>query len=209
MIEFFQFQKKYGQNVCLAIPHLTINPGVHWIKGVNGSGKTTLFKSMAGLIPYEGSIVLDGETVMASKPVLSRKLVSMAEAEPIFPGFLKGIELIQFYGESRNATKNQIESVTGALKIHEFYDRKLSDYSSGMKKKLSIALAFVGDVKYILLDEPLNALDTSAIPVVLQLIKDASLKGITICISTHQDIAPDDLHFDSIFEVVNRTVTKV
>lgn len=162
--------------------------GIHWLQGKNGSGKTTLFKSLAGLLPYQGEIILDKDLVLKQHPVLHRQYINFGEAEPLYPDFLTGQELIKLFRDARQAPPAQPQSLIEYFKT-DYLDKPVGTYSSGMQKKLSLILAFMGVPKLILLDEPLITLDAATVELVYQLILDYRQKYQTsFLISSHQDI---------------------
>jgi ABC-2 type transport system ATP-binding protein len=91
MLQFIKFKKLYGGFPALKVDELSIDPGIYWIKGVNGSGKSTLLKSIAGILSFEGDILLNNSISIKKQPVAYRKLVNFAEAQPILPVFLTGM----------------------------------------------------------------------------------------------------------------------
>src|ERR1700744_3718215 len=154
MLHFVKFQKFYGNFPALTIDELTITPGIYWIKGVNGSGKSTLLKSIAGMLAFNGDVLLNGAISIKKQPVAYRKLVNFAEAEPLFPEFLTGMEMIKLFASAKEAPAGQEEQFIGSMRMQNYIDRPIGTYSSGMLKKLSLVLAFLGKPKLILLDEP-------------------------------------------------------
>jgi ABC-2 type transport system ATP-binding protein len=159
----------------LQIPDLTIPSGTFWIEGGNGSGKTTLLKILAGICPFEG-IVSFANVDLKKSPVAYRKQVSYAEAEPQFPPMVTGTELIQFFCQTRNADQAQREALIDHFQVSNLLNQAVGGYSSGMIKKLSILLAFIGSPKLILLDEPLITLDVNFIPLLLSGIRKSKPK---------------------------------
>lgn len=87
MLRFINFKKSYGNYAALEIGDLGVSNGIYWIRGVNGSGKTTLLKSIAGILSFEGDIQLNGKMTIKKNPVVYRRLVNFAEAEPCFLNF--------------------------------------------------------------------------------------------------------------------------
>ncbi len=169
------------------MPNLTLPHDLYWLKGENGAGKTTLIKSISGLIPFEGTISVDG-TDINKKRVAYRQKVNYAEAEPLFPDFLTGNDLIQFYKKTKNAHEAQIGLLVEALGIGSYAAHKVGTYSSGMTKKLSLVLGLMGQPKLILLDEPLITLDQQSVAALQQILEDYYRNGISLFITSHQEI---------------------
>src|ERR1700710_265269 len=107
MLQFVNYKKAYGSYPALQIPDVNLNAGIYWIKGVNGSGKSTLLKSIAGILSFDGDILLDETISIKKHPVAFRKLVNFAEAEPLFPEFLTGKEMIALFASAKDAPKGQ------------------------------------------------------------------------------------------------------
>lgn len=186
MLRLTQFRKAFGTEEILNISDLTFEKGIHWIKGKNGSGKSTLFNCLAGLSPFEGKISL-GEIDLKKQPNPYKLKVNYSQSEPLFPEFLTGNEMINFFAKLKMAPKGQAEMLVKNLSVDVYTDQTCGTYSSGMTKKLSIILAFLGDPELIILDEPLITLDTEAQKIVSQMIVEAHDKGVSFLFSTHQD----------------------
>jgi ABC-2 type transport system ATP-binding protein len=171
MLRLLNVKKEYGERVILSVPDLMLTGGIYWLQGANGSGKTTLLKMIAGLIPFSGDIDLNGMN-QRRNPLEYRRLVSSAEAEPAYPVFLTGRELIRFYQEIRIATTEQADRLIDQLGFGQFLSTPIGTYSSGMIKRLSLLLAFIGRAKLILLDEPLATLDGEVAILLPDLMRD-------------------------------------
>lgn len=191
MIQFINFQKQYTGYKVLDIAALGIAPGIYWLKGINGSGKSTLLQCLAGLLPFEGTITIDNINIQKNKR-LHRQMINYGEAEPLYPDFLNGKELIHFYVSIKKGNVNQCMQYAEQLQLHKALQKQTGAYSSGMLKKLSLILAFTGKPKWILLDEPLITLDAAAICTILQLIEQAYKQGISFILTSHQDVAFPD-----------------
>ncbi|MDT3404970.1 ABC transporter ATP-binding protein [Mucilaginibacter terrae] len=188
MLRFTNFKKSYGNYPALTIADFTIAEGIYWIKGVNGSGKSTLLKSIAGILAFEGDILLDGISIK-KQPVDYRKLVNFAEAEPLFPEFLTGRELINLFAAAKDAPAGQEQSYLDSMGMNAYVDKPVGTYSSGMLKKLSLLLAFLGKPKLIMLDEPLITIDTAALEVLYQWISNQRREhGTSFLLSSHQTL---------------------
>ncbi|MEO3404740.1 ABC transporter ATP-binding protein [Mucilaginibacter sp. CAU 1740] len=187
MLQFVNFSKRYGSYPALKVDSLKLEKGIYWIKGINGSGKSTLLKSIAGILAFEGDILLDGQISIKKQPVDYRKLVNFAEAEPVFPEFLTGTEMIALFTDAKDAPKGQEQAYLKSMNMQSFVDRPIGTYSSGMLKKLSLLLAFLGNPKLILLDEPLITIDTASLAVLNTWIRERyEQEGTSFLLSSHQ-----------------------
>ena len=153
MINFLNYYKAYGSHKVLSIPELSISAGIHWIKGVNGSGKSTLMKSLAGIVPFDGEININGHNLKRN-PITSRRQVAYSEAEPVFPVFLTAREILEFTIGIRKVNKEDARQIIQYFEVDLFEEQATGGYSAGMLKKLALCLAFTGQTPWILLDEP-------------------------------------------------------
>ena len=204
MLKLQQVKKSYASQLILNVPELNLPSGIIWIKGKNGSGKTTLMKIIAGQIPSEGSVALY-DISLISDPLAYRKQISYAEAEPLYPGFLTGTELLKFVQKVRKADTQLLKEVIDVWNIGGFIDNRIETYSSGMLKKLSLAMAFLGKTKLILLDEPLITLEDVALPILFQLVRDRVKEGTSFIITSHQAFPEHELKLTSTLMVENQT----
>jgi ABC-2 type transport system ATP-binding protein len=171
------------------IPSAQIDGGIAWIKGENGSGKTTLLKITAGLISFEGDVVFQ-KISLKNNPVLYRQNVGWSEAEPLFPGFLSGSDLLSLYKNIRKVSSKEIDQTTGFLNMKEYINDPIRTYSAGMSKKLSLALAFIGNPALVLLDEPFITLDEATCKSLCQYIGERSkIKDGVFMLSSHQSVS--------------------
>jgi ABC-2 type transport system ATP-binding protein len=187
MLRFENYKKGYDRKEVITIPQLNLEHGIYWLRGENGAGKTTLIKSIAGLTPFDGSIIAAGQDIRKNR-IAYTAIVNYAEAEPIYPGFLNGNDLIRFYAKTKKAPQDQVAALSEKLGINNYADNKIATYSSGMAKKLSLVLGFTGNPKLILLDEPLITLDTRSVGILQDIILHSFEKGISFIITSHQEI---------------------
>ena len=206
MLEFISIQKFYGRRQVLDIPSLQLEKGIFWLQGANGSGKTTLLRMTGGLLPFKGDIRLDGVS-LRKDPVSYRRAVSWSDAEPLYPAFLSGEDLLSFYLDIRGVSRDKAEYLVNLFQVRSYLASPIGTYSSGMVKKLSLLLAFVGDPSLIILDEPLVTLDHEAIPVVYRLVKETwHQKGTCFLISSHQELQASDLPITQKLTVAGQTL---
>lgn len=185
MLELRNVKKLYNRRLVLEIPFLQLESGIYWIRGANGSGKTTLLKMIAGLIPFQGDIAFK-QISQKHKPLDYRKRVSWAEAEPLFPTFLTGMELVLLYQGIRKARPTEVDDLLEQFGMESYVHSPVGSYSAGMVKKLSLALAFLGNTPVIVLDEPLITLDEGSLHSVCRLIAERSSQTLFV-LSSHQE----------------------
>lgn len=200
--------KKYGEKIILDISELSIPGGITHLKGINGSGKTTFSKIVAGLIPFRGEIWLNKTLNPRATKVKYRKHVNYAESEPIYPEFFTANDLIEFVGKAKGSPREQRISVTELFGVQEYMYDTIGTYSSGMLKRLSLCLAFLGSPSLILLDEPFNTLDVDAIDLLKNLIHQRQEEGINFILVSHQDIHQLGVDIDATFLVQNHTISQ-
>ena len=207
MLELKNIKKSYNAKLVLQKDALQLDKGIYWVKGANGSGKTTLLKIIAGLLPFEGDILVD-QTSQKNNPVVYRQKISWAEAEPLYPSFLTGNDLLLLYRNIHKAQQKEIDRITGLLNINKYIRDKIGTYSAGMTKKLSLALAFIGNARICLLDEPLITLDSESIHIVCDLIIERHKKhGTGFLMSSHQDLNTEILLSEKELIIANQTIT--
>ncbi len=207
MLVVKDFIKKYNEQLVLDIKELVIEPGIYWVKGPNGSGKTSFFRSIAGIIPCKGSVSIAGID-LREKPTEYRRLINYAEAEPMLPVFLTGYELIGFYADSKGGDMNAVNELVEYFGIKSFIQNPIGTYSSGMLKKLSVLLAFIGQPKIILLDEPLITIEDTFLPKIYELIKQwHAERNVTFLISSHQPLREGGVGTYQTLQLANQTIT--
>lgn len=206
MLHFTKFTKSYGNQLVLDIEDFTIEPGVYWIKGVNGSGKSTLLKSIGGFLHFEGEISLDNIS-LKKHGVAYRQQVNFADAEPIFPEFLTGWEMINMFRKAKGGAVHQEQYFIESMKMQGYLNSPLGTYSSGMLKKLSLMLAFLGNPKVILLDEPLITIDTESLSKLYEwILTKYKEDNITFLLSSHQPLDVTLLSNVSQLSVIQQTL---
>lgn len=205
ILSITNLHKNYGAHAVLDIPAWLIGEGIYWIQGENGAGKSTLFRTLAGMLPYEGDIVLDGRYDLRKQPVGYRLRLNLGEAEPLYPAFLTPADLLAFVAEARHSPAGQVAELVAALGIN-FLDQPMGACSSGMIKKTSLALAFLGEPRVIILDEPLISIDQEARGNLFGLIRAYRARGVTFLLSSHQPFEDNDLPITATYVLRNKTL---
>ncbi len=178
--------KRFGEvpaltDVTMEIPQ----GGIFGLLGPNGSGKTTTIRLLLGLLrPTSGSASVAGFDCWR-KSLEVRRIVGYLPGELRIPGHMRGLALMRFLCDLRGG-----DGLDRAVAIAERImrldlRRKVRTYSTGMKQKLALALAFAEPVDILILDEPTSALDPSARGDVLNLVLEAKASGQTVVFSGH------------------------
>jgi ABC-2 type transport system ATP-binding protein len=209
MLTLKDFSKSYSGNLILSIPHLELTTGIYWFKGENGSGKTTFFKSIAGMHPCNGTIQFHDGIDLHQHPVSYRSQVTYAEAEPNYPGFLTARDLMHFAGNARKVPTARQQELLETFGIDAYAHTPCETYSSGMLKKVSLALAFLGTPRVIILDEPLITLDENARKILVDLIRHhlTTHQGIVL-MSSHQSLDAADLTINATFHIRHKSLDR-
>ncbi|MBV7531228.1 ABC transporter ATP-binding protein [Chitinophaga sp. sic0106] len=199
-------RKRYQEFPVLDIPALELSRGIYWLKGENGAGKTTTMKVLAGLLPFQGEILLNGAVNSRSQPVQYRRLINYAEAEPLYPAYLTGKDLLELYFRTKGGDRQPVLEMLAQMGVDNFVNNPVSSYSSGMLKKLSLLLAFVGNPSVILLDEPLITIDTKTVAQLYAFIRDSYATGVTFIITSHQPLDGAQLSVAGTLTIENKNL---
>lgn len=160
---------------------------VYGFLGPNGAGKSTTLKMILGLVhPSQGSIKLFGKVMnSANRLSILRQTGSLIE-NPGGYGHLTGLENMQIIQKLKGVNEAEIASALKTVRLYDQRDKKLSNYSLGMKQRLGIAMAILGTPKLLILDEPTNGLDPAGIQEMRQLICSLPKeRNMTVIISSH------------------------
>jgi len=154
--------------------------------GPNGSGKTTTIRLLLGLLrPASGTVHMLRLPFEANRGELLTRIGSLVELPTLYP-HLTGYENLEITRLLRNLPKTNVASSLQAVGLESSANRKVATYSLGMRQRLGIALALVGDPELLILDEPTNGLDPTGILDMRKLILELNREhGKTILISSH------------------------
>lgn len=171
-----------GQKVLKGITMAIPENCVYGLLGPNGAGKSTLLKTMTGLLrPSSGEIFFRGHPW--SRKDLA-EIGALIETPPIYEN-LSAWENLKVRALLLGVNDERIQEVLTLADISDTGKKKAGAFSLGMKQRLGIALALLGNPKLLVLDEPINGLDPLGIQELRQLIRSFPQKGITVIISSH------------------------
>jgi len=179
-----ELTKKYGSLTALDEFTLNIPKGtVYGILGPNGSGKTTTLALVLNVLKQNrGTYHWFDET--EPNHISRRRIGSILETPNFYP-YLSAEKNLKIAAKIKKVEESDIDRVLRMVGLAERRDDKYSTFSLGMKQRLSIASALLGEPEVLLLDEPTNGLDPQGISEIRQLIIDVAKRGITVIIASH------------------------
>lgn len=160
---------------------------VYGFMGPNGAGKSTTMKMILGLIKKSsGRVCIDGKEMNERNRLeLLRETGSLIES-PSYYGHLTGRENLELVRTLKNAPQKEVAQVLRLVRMEKQQDKKVREYSLGMKQRLGLAAALIGRPRLLLLDEPTNGLDPAGIQEIRELICELPKRmGITVMVSSH------------------------
>jgi len=160
---------------------------VYGFLGPNGAGKSTTMKMLLGLVkPTAGTISVLGKEVNSKNRLSILKDVGSLIESPSYYAHLTGKENLQIISTLKGVPAKDIDRVLQVLRLEKQKDKKVGQYSLGMKQRLGLACALLGRPRLLILDEPTNGLDPAGIQEMRDLICSLPQKyGMTIMVSSH------------------------
>jgi len=178
--------KKFGSKVAVDHVSISIKRGaIYGLIGMNGAGKTTIMKMLSGMIrPNEGTFDYSG--LGSNLHESYKRIGALIEAPAIYPNLSATDNLrVKALAYGINDPK-YLQDKLNLVGLGDVGKKKAGKFSLGMKQRLGIALALVGDPDFLLLDEPINGLDPQGIVEVREMLTELNKKkGVTILISSH------------------------
>lgn len=188
-IQTFQLTKRFQDTVAVDHLNLTIHPGeLYALLGINGAGKTTTIKMLSCLTqPTSGDALLEGRSILRD-PQQVKRIISMSPQETAIAPNLTVLENLELmggvYGLGKSVLKQKIVDLTEQFSLTEVRHKKAGKLSGGWQRRLSLAMALIGEPHILFLDEPTLGLDVIARSELWDAINQ--LKGrITIILTTH------------------------
>jgi ABC-2 type transport system ATP-binding protein len=191
MIELDRLTKNFGDLVAVNDVSLKIGRGEFFaMLGPNAAGKTTTMKLLAGLMkPTSGRARVCGFDVQ-TQPLEARQRLAYVPDFPFLYDKLTAWEFFRFIGEMFRLDAARIErnaqELVARFHLEEFADRTLEGLSHGTRQRIAIVSALLHDPEVFVIDEPMVGLDPQHARVVKDVLKERSLAGMTVLVSTHQ-----------------------
>ncbi|WP_055108611.1 ABC transporter ATP-binding protein [Paenibacillus ihumii] len=180
--------KQYGAAFALQDINMTVRAGdIYGVIGENGAGKTTLMRIIGGLVhPTSGELSLFGKSNKRELHLVRRQIGFLIEMPALYPN-LNAEENLTFYCHIYGINDpKRIPDVLQAVNLSNVGNKKILDYSLGMRQRLGLAVALLNKPKFLVLDEPINGLDPSGIMEVRKILENlAKEKRVSILISSH------------------------
>ncbi|MBL7253993.1 ABC transporter ATP-binding protein [Paractinoplanes lichenicola] len=185
MIELRELTKRYGRQVAVDGLSFRVRPGVvTGFLGPNGSGKSTTMRMILGLdAPDGGEALIDGVRYGALDRPLTR-VGALLDAGAFHPGRSARAHLSAL-AASNDLPRTRVEEVLRIVGLTGAAGRRTGTYSLGMRQRLGVAVALLGDPGVLLLDEPVNGLDPEGIRWIRDLLRGLAAEGRTVFVSSH------------------------
>ncbi|MBM6615058.1 lantibiotic protection ABC transporter ATP-binding protein [Desemzia sp. RIT804] len=183
ILETTSLSKQFGKQLAVNGVSLQIKRNsVYGLLGPNGAGKTTTLKMIIELLqPTSGKIIFDGEPLQRKH--LAR-IGSLIEGPALY-GNLTAVENLMVHTKLLGISQEKINEVLETVDLTNTGKKLASQFSLGMKQRLGIAIALLGDPELLILDEPTNGLDPVGIHEMRGLFASFPQKGITVILSSH------------------------
>ena len=186
IIDVKNLTKKFRDLVAVNNISFSVKKGeIFGFLGPNGAGKTTTIKAILGLIKYDkGFVKINGKDVLKD-PKEVKKNVGYLPEKVSFYDKLSALQNLNFYAELKNISKDKCLPLIEEFGLGEYANKKVGQYSKGMRQRLGLARALLGDPNIIFLDEPASGLDPRGVKWIRNKIKQLNKNGVTIFISSH------------------------
>jgi len=176
--------KRYGDRAVVDEVSLSVRRGeVYGFLGPNGAGKTTTIRMLLGLVrPTSGTATVLGAAPGTPKALL--KVGSLIEGPGFYP-YLSGRDNLRVHAARRGASKTHVEAALEQVDLTRAANERFRRYSLGMKQRLGVAAALLGQPELLILDEPTNGLDPAGMADMRDLVRALAAQGQTVLLSSH------------------------
>jgi ABC-2 type transport system ATP-binding protein len=183
-----QLTKRYKQQLAVNKVNVAIKRGsIYGFIGQNGAGKSTLIKLVTGLaFPTEGSVELFGQTQQRELTEARSRIGSIIEGPALYPQMSAADNLEAHRLLKGIPGKDNVERILHLVGLQDTGRKKARNFSLGMKQRLGLGIALLGDPEFLILDEPINGLDPMGVVEIRELLLRLNKEyGITMMISSH------------------------
>lgn len=187
IISTCNLSKRYGNAYRVKDVNLSVCEGdIYGFLGPNGAGKSTTLKMILGLArPTDGKVTVFGKDFETNRRLILSQTGSLIES-PSYYGHLTGLENLRVMQRLRDVPDKNVSEALKIVRLESQKDKKVAQYSLGMKQRLGIAMALLAFPTLLILDEPTNGLDPAGIGEIRELIKALPQHyGMTVLISSH------------------------
>ena len=185
MLEVAELTKRYGTNLAVDGLSFRAQPGrVLGFLGPNGAGKTTTLRMLLGLtLPTSGSASVEGRPYQQLEDPIT--IVGAVLEGPQFHPGRTGRNHLRVLALAAGLSRSRVEEVLRLVELDEAGGRRVKTYSLGMRQRLSLAGALLGDPRGLVLDEPANGLDPQGIRWLRDFLRAQAADGRTVLVSSH------------------------
>lgn len=179
-----QLSKTFGNFTAVNKVDIHINAGeMIALAGHNGAGKSTLMKMLLGLLtPTSGSISINGHNATS---LAARQLIGyLPEIVALYPN-MTGFETLDFFADLKHVSRERNRELLTRVGIIEAAKKRVGTYSKGMRQRLALAQALLGQPKILLLDEPTTGLDPASRADFYRILDELRAQGTAILLSSH------------------------
>ena len=208
-IEVIDVSKSFKDHTVLKNMNLTVNKGeICGIIGRNGSGKTVLLKCICKIfLEDSGEIYILGENTTKT-PSIIKNLGVLIET-PAFLENFSGYWNLKFLADlSHKIGKKEVQAILRVVGLEEAQNKKVKNYSLGMKQRLAIAQTIMENQTILILDEPMNGLDKKGVSQMREIFLEYKKKGNSILMATHN---PQDVEIlcDHVYEMDDGVIERL
>jgi ABC-2 type transport system ATP-binding protein len=184
-LEVRNLTKRYGKTVAVEGLSFGVEAGqVTGFLGPNGAGKTTTMRALLGLVrPSAGEALVEGRLPAEMTDPL-RTIGAALEATAFHPG-RSGRNHLRVLAAAANIPKSRVEEVLAMVELTDSANRRVKGYSLGMRQRLALAAALLGEPRILILDEPANGLDPQGMRWLRNLLREQAAAGCTVLVSSH------------------------
>lgn len=188
LLHLQDLQKSFGQQLVLNHVGFELHSGeIIGLIGPSGAGKSTMIKTMLGMEKADSGIALVLENTMPNRHILG-DIGYMAQSDALYDA-LSGQENLQFFGKLKGLSKKDLSSeiahVAQVVDLTDHLNKAVSGYSGGMKRRLSLAIALLGNPQLLILDEPTVGIDPSLRKKIWKELMALRDNGVGILVTTH------------------------